>query len=377
MEKHSAEELIRKYTAGNATPEEQALVEQWFLKDLETSTHIPEEQRIIEADQRMMSNLSGYLQQQQHLVKKVRLWPRIAAAAVVLCILSLGTYFFFLQKDHAEQMVQIESKDILPGGNKATLTLANGKKIILTGAENGNLAQQGNTSITKTKEGEVSYHTTISKPVDASVYNTMSTPKGGMYRLILSDGTVVILNAASSITYPTSFSGTERKVTTTGEVYFEVAHNPLCPFRVMTKGQTVEVLGTHFNINAYNEESAILTTLLEGSVKVTNTKNQRVVLEPGQQSAGTADLALIKNADVEAAIAWKNGFFHFSNADIPTVMRQLARWYDVAVEYEGSAANRRFTGDIHRDMNASKALEVLSYLNIHFRIEGNKIIVIQ
>lgn len=377
MKKLNAEDLIQKYAQGNATPDEQLLVEQWFLKDLETSAAIPDEQRIMEADQRMMSGLTGHLEKQQHPVKKIRLWPRIAAAAVVLFILAVGTFFLFLKTNQSEQMVQVKSKDILPGGNKAVLTLANGKKIILTNAANGNLAKQGNTSITKTKEGEVSYQNSAASPGNAAVYNTMSTPRGGTYHLILSDGTVAILNAASSITYPTSFSGAEREVTTTGEVYFEVAHNPACPFRVISRGQTVEVLGTHFNVNAYHEELAVRTTLLEGSVKVTNTKHQTIFLQPGEQAEDTRDLTLVKNADIEEAIAWKNGFFHFNNADIPTVMRQLARWYDVAVEYEGTDTGRRFTGDIHRDMNASKALEVLSYLKIQFRIEGKKIIVIQ
>jgi transmembrane sensor len=308
---------------------------------------------------------------------KIALWPRIGIAVAVVFILSIGTYFLWFNSNQKEQMVQLKTKDILPGTNKAILTTANNQKITLSEEGNRDLGQQGNAVVVKDKDGSIHYQALKGQSAKVVVYNTVTTPRGGVYQLTLADGTQVNLNAGSSITYPTTFSGSERKVSVTGELYFEVAHHKNMPFKVVSANQTIEVLGTHFNINTYADEPATKTTLLEGSVKLTNHLNQTLYLKPGQQAQNGTNLSLVTGANAEAAVAWNNGFFHFENADIATIMRAFARWYNVDVVFNGKSNGRRFTGDIHRNMKLSRALEVLSYLKIHFSIEANKIVVIQ
>jgi len=272
---------------------------------------------------------------------------------------------------------QPSNNDLAPGGNKAILTLSTGKQIVLTGARNGKLAQQGDADITKTADGQIVYGKGDESAAAEVSYNTTSTPRGGQFQVVLADGTKVWLNAASSITYPTVFTGTDREVEITGEVYFEVAHNAAKPFRVKSNGQIVEVLGTHFNINAYKDEPVITTTLFEGSVKI-NKGTASALLKPGQQSLVTENNHAIKitdNVDLDQALAWKNGKFYFTNTDIEEVMRQVARWYDVDIEYEGKVPNIRLSGSCYRNLTASKALAILEYTGINFKIEGRKIIV--
>jgi ferric-dicitrate binding protein FerR (iron transport regulator) len=229
--------------------------------------------------------------------------------------------------------------------------------------------------INKTGDGKIVYQEDQTKE-SLVEYNTITTPRGGKYELTLADGTTVTLDAASSIRYPVAFTGRERRVEITGQVYFEVAHNQSKPFRVQASDQTVEVLGTHFNINAYPDEADLRTTLLEGSVRITKAQAS-AILKPGEQAitSDQSTLIRVRDADTEAAVAWKEGHFHFSHADIPTVMRQLARWYDVEVAYVGSIPKRSFSGNINRNTKASVALEILSVSNVHFKIEGKKIIV--
>lgn len=310
-------------------------------------------------------------------------WFKIsAAAAAILVLFSISIYFFLNNQNNQPPVAQIIKKDIKPGGNKAILTLANGQQIVLTDVKNGQLAQQENLIIHKTKDGLVVYssssatsQTGKAKSKGAIAYNTISTPRGGQYQVILPDGSHVWLNAASSIKYPTTFAGNIRKVEITGEAYFEVAHNAAKPFRVSSNGQTVDVLGTHFNINAYNDEQVIKTTLLEGSVRVTANNNIRV-LKPGEQSRLALDGDLkVNEANLAEAIAWKNGLFYFENTSLQNVMHQLARWYNVEIDYEGTIPNRTFTGKIHRDVNVSEVLEILKFTKVTFKIESKKIVV--
>jgi transmembrane sensor len=303
--------------------------------------------------------------------KTTRLWPRFAAAASILLLLSVAVYFY-KQSGNQQQIAQMQFHDIAPGSNKATITLANGKQIALTGAKNGLLASQGNTTINM-NGNNVIYN--ASGSANELQYNTMTTPRGGQYPLTLSDGTKVWLDAESSITYPVAFIGNDRPVKVTGQVYFEVAHNPAKPFRVTADNQTVEVLGTHFNVNAYPDEPGIKTTLLEGSVKIM-VNGAKAVLKPGQQAQTNQDkITVLSNVDMSEAIAWHNGLFQFHKADIQTIMRQLARWYDVDVSYEGKIPDLTFSGKIYRNITALKVSDILSYEKIHFRIEGKKIIV--
>ena len=326
-------------------------------------------------------------------------WTRVAAAAVVVLALGLGGYWFLSRfaKDKVvkkEQPVQQPEKDVQPGGNKAILKLSDGKTIVLDNAQNGLLAQQGNANIIKQNDGELIYNRedgANGKPftIDHSplTYNMLATPRGGQYQLILPDGSKVWLNAASSIRYPTAFAGDERRVEITGEVYFEI--KPLAPkggskkvpfiVKINTPSGTggeVEVLGTHFNVNAYSDEPAIATTLLEGKVKVSSMVNgQSSILKPGQQAAiNDSRLTIHDNVDMDLAVAWKNGFTAFKSADIKSIMRQVARWYNVEVVYEGSIPKRSFTGGVSRDAKLSELLHLLEVSKVHFRVEGNRVI---
>lgn len=306
---------------------------------------------------------------------------RIAAAVLIFLFLSAGAYFYF-SNDPQKQIAKTDTSesqlinDVAPGGNKAVLTLADGTLIVLDSAANGTLSQQGNTKIIKLNNGKLSYNTLIEKPGEV-LYNTISTPKGGQYQIVLADGSKVWLNAASSLHFPTSFIGKERNVKLTGEGYFEIAKNAIMPFHVSINGMKVEVLGTHFNVNAYVDEPSVKTTLLEGSVKI-NTGNTTGLLKPGQQAQVNKEKKLkLVSADIEEAVAWKNGFFSFSNADLQTVLRQLARWYNVEVIYKGNIPLREFKGEMQRDLNLSEALEILEKNNVHYKIDNKTIVVTQ
>ena len=303
-----------------------------------------------------------------------------AAAAVIICIISISTYFL-LKPEHSNQIGRtgnveiIHKNDLAPGANKAVLTLANGASIILDSAQNGTLTTQGNTKILKLN-GMLTYEDS-NKASSAVLYNTISTPRGGQYQLVLADGSKVWLNAASSLRFPAAFTGKERKVELMGEGYFEVAKNASMPFKVEVNGMEVEVLCTHFNINSYNDEPAIRTTLLEGSVKI-NKNNTTSLLKPGQQAEvnSAGEVRIINNADIDEAVAWKNGKFQFDRADIYAVMRQIARWYDVDAEYKGAAITSHFGGTISRNVNLSQVLNMLHLTGtVKFEVNGKKIMV--
>jgi transmembrane sensor len=309
----------------------------------------------------------------------------MAAAAIILLLLGTGSYFLFFNKANDKNAgigsQPLSKNDIAPGGNKATLTLGNGSTIILDSAVSGTLALQGNSRIIKSDSGALFYQKDPGTRLRMStepVYNVLTTPRGGQYQLALSDGTKVWLNSNSSLRYATVFAGKVREVEMTGEAYFEVAHNATMPFIVKTNGQQVLVLGTHFNINAYTDESSIRTTLLEGSVQVTNS-NDHVVIGPGEQTQLTnnGNIEVIKGVDVDDAVAWKNGFFSFRQADIHAVMRQLSRWYDMDVQYQGHInINEAFSGEIDRNLSLSDVLNGLKLASIHYRIEEDRKLVI-
>ena len=305
-----------------------------------------------------------------------RYWLRIAA--IFLVALTGATTWFFINRNHAEATAHhakdTYAHDITPGGNYATLTLSDGSQVILDSTSNGVVANQGNAKIIKLANGKLKYEN-----ADAPhkvLYNTMSTPKGGQYRLMLPDGTEVWLNAASSITYPVAFTGKERNVSITGEVYFEVAKNAARPFKVKVNEEVIEVLGTHFNVNAYDNEDAVKTTLSEGSVKVVS-RNNYMQLQPGQQAQNDKNghLRLINNPDMEETFAWKDGLFRFNGANIATIMKQAARWYGVEVIYKDKI-DETFVAEIPRNVNLSKLLELLELTKqVHFNIEGKVVTV--
>jgi hypothetical protein len=277
----------------------------------------------------------------------------------------------------------IHLKDLPPGRNKAILKLADGSEIVLDDSRKGEIAHQQNISINKTQNGQVIYQlddtNTPTRQSNQTViqYNTIQTPRGGQYEVVLPDGTRAWLNAASSLKYPVLFSGNERRVELNGEAYFEVAKDASKPFFVKTASQTIQVLGTHFNVNSYTDEQSVKTTLLEGSVKINfNNLNAGIKLSPGEQAVNHAgNVAIIHNADVDEALAWKNGKFLFRNTDLQTIMRQLSRWYDVDVEYEGKTIIRHYKGRISRNVPVSQVFEILKTSGLNFIIDGRKIIV--
>lgn len=373
MKKQRSHKLINRYVNKKATPKEQAILERFFLNDLKASTIVPDEQQIMMADERIKAKLFNHIAQHQ-AVKKISLWPRIAVAAIFLFILA-GLYWLVVKKDPIGNTNTNNYAKILPGGNKAILTLADGKNIVLTDSKAGNLAQQGDADIMKSKKGEVLYRKNEGSSTSAPIYNKLSTPRGGMYRLVLSDGTLVILNAASSIVFPTVFSGKERNVTVQGEVYFEVKHNAAMPFKVTSGDQTVEVLGTHFNVNAYDEGAHIKTTLLEGLVRV-SAGGVSKYLAPGEQSVFNHHEIKILKVAAEDAVAWKNGFFIFEDASLENIMQNISRWYDVDISYGDVDRSMPFGGGVSRFEEVSKVLEKLELTGkVHFKIEGRRILV--
>ncbi len=300
------------------------------------------------------------------------------AAAVLIIIISLGIKFYRDKNSQKEVLLTNEKpiQDVAPGGNKAFLTLANGTKLSLTDATDGELARQSGISIVKTEDGQLVYNVsnTGREGNTAPLFNTIETPRGGQYQINLPDGSRIWLNAASSLRYPVVFSGSERKVELEGEAYFEIAENKASPFRVVSNNQIVEVLGTHFNINSYPEEGTVRTTLLEGSVKV-RSGNNSAMLKPGQQSQ-VGNSIHVTQADTYETIAWKNGKTQFSNADIKIIMRMLSRWYDVEVEYQGEMIGTGFGGSVSRSKNISEILKLLELTgDVHFKIEGRRVIV--
>jgi ferric-dicitrate binding protein FerR (iron transport regulator) len=312
--------------------------------------------------------------------KARKTWWSYAAAATLLLAVA-GIWLFTPGRDKHRSIVTnhtVAPATILPGHEGAILQLANGREIVLDSSSNGELARQGNTSVVK-RNGEVVY--TASKTETEVLYNTMLTPKGRQYSLVLADGSRVWLNAASSITYPTIFTGNERKVKITGEAYFEVVHNTAQPFKVEVNGMTVQVLGTHFNINSYSDEKNISTTLLEGSVRIDTEGGSNApastVLKPGQQAQWNSASGLKEKQEVnlDAVVSWKNGYFYFEKDDVKTVMRQLARWYDIDVRYKDNVTTEKFGGKIQRNLDLSAVMEILATIGVRYKVEGHTLIV--
>lgn len=380
-----AKELLEKYKAGNCTDAEKAIVETWYLKFSNEGTELSPDQ-VEAATDRIWDRLA--LRENDEIpapiAKKTYLWPRLAAAVAVVLVSGIALYIFNAKQsssiiDGLSPSSNYGAKSpILPGGNKAILTLADGQQITLDEAGNGKLAEQSGITITKTKDGQLVYTVSAAANSLKTAMNTIATPKGGQYMINLPDGTKVWLNAASSLRYPTAFSGEERLVSLTGEAYFEVAKSqPEKSFKVSTSKQTVEVLGTHFNINAYTDEPSTKTTLLEGSVKVKSNigAERSMVLKPGQQAALTDRQLQVNYGKEEEAVAWKNGVFKFEEEDLQSVMRSVARWYDLEVIYEGTLPSRQFSGEIDRNSNLSQVLDILSFFKVHFSVNGKQITV--
>lgn len=362
-------ELVRRYRDNRATKEE-----------LEVFFQLLKEGKIEMELKEVMNEESEKASKTTLIVPMYkRIWFRIAAAAAILILIGAGSFFIFFNKEQnqiAKTNTIVPQNDIAPGGNKAVLTLGDSSKIILDNAQNGTLAQQGNTNVSKMNDGQIAYNVLNEKPTEV-LYNTITTPRGGQYQLTLSDGSKVWLNAASSIRFPTAFIGNERKVEITGEAYFEITHDETKPFKVNVAGkEEVEVLGTHFNINSYSDEATINTTLLEGRVKISSLiTHYSSLITPGQQAQlnSNGEIILKKDVNKDEIMAWKNGQFYFEDANLKTILRQITRWYDVDVIYEGSVSDEKYFGIVSRNSLLSEVLKSLQANAIQFRIEGKKL----
>jgi ferric-dicitrate binding protein FerR (iron transport regulator) len=312
---------------------------------------------------------------EQTRVRRLPVWVRIAAAVLILAGGSVLVKTLIQQKPlHLRPLTrQTTARPVAPGSNKAILTLADGSRITLDSTGN-QVIQQGNATI-RQQQGHLQYTTTGT--AENLSFNILSTPAGGQYQLSLPDGSRVWLNAASSLRFPTAFNNRERNVILTGEAYFEIAQNVNSPFKVTANDVTIEILGTHFNIMAYADEHQLTTTLLQGAVKV-HGSGKAVLLRPGQQAQfdhHSRELE-VSAADTESAVAWKNGYFSFSNENIQSAMRKIARWYNVDIEYRGDVTHKALWGTVSRFENINEVLSTLELTGtMHFSMEGRKVIV--
>ncbi|WPQ66182.1 FecR domain-containing protein [Chitinophaga sancti] len=378
MQIDELEILVHKYLNGTATQSEIQLLNQWYQQEQLVNkvweADSLDEERVIKTEIfEVIRNRTG-IQPNRQPVR--RLWFPLTAAASVLLLFCVGFYFYMPDKKAGPQEASLLHNDALPGSNGAILTLANGQKIQL--GEGGTIKPdiEHTDRIKKYGDSIVVYSSSNKCQMSSTAYNTITTPNGKQFHIVLPDGTKVFMNAASSLQYPVVFSGSERVVKLTGEAYFEVVHNSRMPFKVQVDKQVVEDIGTEFNINSYNDNGAIAVTVLEGSAKVQVNKNA-VTLTPGQQALTETgnDQIKVQSADTESVLAWKNGLFHFNNASIDLVLKQLARWYDLEVIYEGSIPKKTIDGEIYRDVKFSEVFMILKALQINYRIEGRKVII--
>lgn len=366
-----ASKLLEKYSNGKASEKEKELLERWVheLGGNEPVSYTHEEYD--EIKERGREIILPFVLKE----KRVKLWPKIAIAASIAIAVMAGVYYYQLRSEQSGQ--QIVASDINPGKVAATLTLSNGKKIYIADVKSGNVAIESGVKITKNESGELVY-TIIDNQGESAKMQTLTTYRGETQALILPDGSKVWLNAASSIKYPSSFAAaSKRRVELAGEAYFEIAKDKSHPFLVATDKQEVEVLGTHFNINSYSDEPATKTTLLEGSVRVSNTTTkEEKILQPGMQANLMADKISIKEVDVYNNSSWRNNQFSFDSEDIQSIMRAVARWYDVEVIYEGGITKDTFSGGVSRFDKLSSVLQSLEQAGkVHFRISERKVYV--
>lgn len=391
-EKKRFQQILKRYESGVATPEEIRFVEHYFdsldliNKDADpfadmtpgASSQLKEKLR-----SKLWASISESSEADDQAGEKIRpLYKglkRFAAAALILIALGTGLYFILNKTsnpDSTSQVVQnvLSAGLIQPGHSGAVLTLADGSTIVLDSASNQQVALQGGTAILN-KDGQLQYKKGSAETAQKAVtMNTLTTPKARQYSLVLPDGTKVWLNASSSLTFPTAFAGGERKVTLKGEAYFEVVHDASRPFKVMAAGQEIKDIGTAFNVSAYADEPGMKATLVEGIIEVAGRR-----LRPGQAAIASENGQLtVKEVNIAEATAWKNGKFIFEKEDIQNVMRKLARWYDIEVQYHGALPQVTFTGSISRFDDINRILEKITYTSgIHFQIKERRIIVSQ
>lgn len=309
-------------------------------------------------------------------VRRISPWRFATVAASVLVLVSAGLFLYRQSMQKPAAPLAAATHDVPPGKNAAVLTLANGQQLLLDDSADGLLAKEGGTNIRKTANGQLIYEGEGNKGETVHI-NRIDIPRGGQYQLTLPDGTKVWLNAATSLQYPSSFTGKDRTVQLNGEAYFEVAQNAGMPFRVTSAGQTVEVLGTRFNINCYEEEDAARTTLIDGRVRLTNDRQISRILSPGEQCTVLPSGKMnIRSADLEEVMAWKEGYFIWNKEPLESIMRKLARWYNIEPVYEKPLPATVLSGIVSRSKNLSEVLEVMEMTGtVHFRIEDRKVVI--
>ncbi|SDE41814.1 FecR family protein [Mucilaginibacter pineti] len=379
MQRNQLKALIKKYQNSECTEEEKALLERWYLNWNEEDRTALSEEQLVKAQQRLWAGVAP-----KPKASIVKIWARYVAAAVIVIAVGIGMYNYVTKPSGKTHPSTTAQNIIVPGRNKAYLVLADGKRISLTDQKNGAIATQAGVQVLKTADGQLSYVIADQGHSASLVYNTIETPKGGQYEVVLPDGSKVWLNAVSSLRFPSSFAGlAARKVELKGEAYFEVAkstHSNLpVPFQVSTNKQEIQVLGTHFNVNSYADEEQTKTTLLEGSVRVQSADKQFAeVLKPGEQSLLSNNRLMVQRANIEEAVAWQNGNFSFYAEDISSIMRKLERWYNIEVDYKGQVTDERYYGSIARSKNITEVLKMLEKAQgVHFKIEGRRVTVMQ
>ena len=373
MERKDIKDILEQLTAGKPNEQERRMAKLWlFQLNNKNKATLPES----ELDN---SKAEVWMRLEERLASGtvgVKLWPRILVVAAAVASIVVGVYFFNYDKQTVPENIDLVAHDVAPGKVGATLTLANGKKIELTNTPDGELAKEAGVVITKSANGQLIYEIKNANTATNKL-NTLATARGETYQLRLPDGSMVWLNAASSLTYAANLrQGGKRRVKLEGEGYFEIAKDKMHPFVVESKGQEVEVLGTHFNVNAYADEKVVATTLLEGAVKITSNQNQQL-LKPGEQAINNGTAIKVARVDVENLIDWKAGDFYFEHADFRSVMRKIGRWYDVEIIYDRSVPESiTSNGLISRNNKLSAVLKSIEKTGqVHFKIDGKKLYV--
>jgi len=363
MNEQQARGLLKKYNDGTATDEERQRVETYFFRYLSKKEAVPNKDRLLSDQAAVRESLQAYIKR-----RPARLWPRIAAAASILLAISAGGYFLLHKKP-----VQLANNDVAPFSKQAILKTGHGKTLLLDSNAKGLLAQYTNTHIQKTG-GETIAYTNSSETEEKVIFDTLQVPAGGKpYHLQLADGSGVIVNVASALRFPENFRKNNNEVELiSGEAYFSIIHNALSPLLIKAQGQVIEDVGTEFNVNTYADEPDSRTTLVAGAIKV----NAKAIL-PGQQAIITAGSLIVVRANVQQAVAWKDGYFRFNGEHIQAVMRELARWYNIEVVYKGKPTDVGFYLRITRSRNISEVLKVLERTNsVHFKVEGRRVTVL-
>jgi ferric-dicitrate binding protein FerR (iron transport regulator) len=375
MSPENKENLIHKYLTGTANAKEREELDLWYEEQQANSQEwiadSLDEETVIK--QEMLSKINAAILP----AKTVKIRPLYKYAAAASIMLLVGSAVFFLSTSNtAEPNTPVAAVELPAGTNGAVLTLANGEKVQLGSYALQNISPAKISGISSYSDSILKYEDTKNQAAKETAYNSLTTPNGRQFSLVLSDGTRVYMNAGSTLEYPVAFQGKERLVKLTGEAYFEVVHDSKIPFRIQAGEQLIEDIGTAFNVNAYEDEKFATVTLVEGSVKVKK-KQHEVVLKPEQQSVSSQgnDQILVGAADFDSALAWKNGLFHFKDQQLEIVLKQIARWYDLEIEYQGDIPSKIINGEIYRNMDGAEVLAILKSLGVNYKLQGSKLII--